>query len=449
MFVPRIPERFAFTPIDWRPLLLVACLSTSSAWAAPQSVPFAGWVESIPNPTLELGPAIRVGSPLVGHFTIDPDSLTGGIEVGLGTGYFASPAAGPDPDIALTIEGRTFASPLAGVVVANDRPVVSGLGLQDRWTLTQILDDGSLYVTLHLFDPTTTRLADESLFVETDLAGWSVGQVRISRYEAASGVVDVLRGALTRIGDPQQPRFVNVDVGAAQGVPASRYGAAGRAGLWNAIGLGETITLDDASGVRTPVRTTLATASANGSTSGTAGPALSLLGDHAFDCVDPDEWSLRIEGLDDGFHRVLLYAPANPNVATGQLRVNGVPMASRPGDAALALIEDVSWDQIIVGVTGGTLELSGVGSGASSCAGIAGVQVEGPVPEPSIGLGLLIGTIALPLGRSVRGRRQASSSPSSSPRSRQLRSRAKKACAPPPKLPPNQPGPSSGRPSLL
>jgi len=35
-----------------------------------------------------------------------------------------------------------------------------------------------------------------------------------------------------------------------------------------------------------------------------------------------------------------------------------------------------------VSVSGGTLDISGSSSGAGLCAGLAGVQVEGPLPKP-------------------------------------------------------------------
>jgi hypothetical protein len=109
-------------------------------------------------------------------------------------------------------------------------------------------------------------------------------------------------------------------------------------------------------------------------------PDVALLGDHIGDCNGVIEWSLAFTSLEDGSYRVLLYAPSNIIFDTGDMLVNGIAVPAILG--ASELQGGSSHTSVVVSVSGGTLDISGSNSGSGLCVGLAGVQIEGPLPKP-------------------------------------------------------------------
>lgn len=208
-----------------------------------------------------------------------------------------------------------------------------------------------------------------------------------------------------------EPLF-NIDVSTAYGVPSNSYGAAGGAGEWNRfLNLGGLL-LVDVNNLTTGASAILSSAMIDviGLPSTEDG---SLLLDSAQDCTDPDEWSLDFAGLADGVYRIIAYAPSSSNTQTGHISIDGqLAINSLPGDTSSVLIEGTSWDTTLAVVSGGTLSIDGLGNGAVSCAGIAGIQLELAtttpivVPAPSVpsldapAFGMLTLLLLAALGRS-------------------------------------------------
>ena len=95
-----------------------------------------------------------------------------------------------------------------------------------------------------------------------------------------------------------------------------------------------------------------------------------------------------MDGLSDGDYRVWIYAATaasgagGSTIETGTVEVNGVVVSSLPGDASGALIEGTSYARVDVSVSAGAIGILGTGTGATACAGVAGIQIEGPLPPP-------------------------------------------------------------------
>jgi hypothetical protein len=213
----------------------------------------------------------------------------------------------------------------------------------------------------------------------------------------ASGVL------LLSAAAPASAQNFNVDLGSVNGTPPSSYAGAGTAGSWNTLGLGVAGLLDTG-GAATGVSVDVSSDGDTG-TGGGIGDDITLIGDNILDC-GTDQWSLAFSGLQDGSYRVILYAPSNGNVYTGDMLVNGAPVAALPG-TNLALTEGVSYAVVVANVSGGALDLSGAGDGSFNCAGLAGVQIEGPAPPfvPALskgGLALLALLVAVGSGRVLR-----------------------------------------------
>jgi hypothetical protein len=193
-----------------------------------------------------------------------------------------------------------------------------------------------------------------------------------------SGVVDAYGGLAGLQIVPLVTAALNVDFGRYHGPPANSYGAAsGQTGTWNEVGAGVS-PLVDTSGALAGVSLALTTGSAAGNTGVTASDdAERLLFDHFFSSVGAT-WTVDVRGLESGSYRVYLYAPSHSAVSTGELTVNGTPVASLPGDIGANLIEGVSYASVLAELTDGTLALSGV---VDVYGGLAGLQVV-PLPEP-------------------------------------------------------------------
>lgn len=203
----------------------------------------------------------------------------------------------------------------------------------------------------------------------------------------------------------------NVDVGAIAGTPSGGYAAAGSAGAWNTIGLGTTALTTVGSGP-SPVTATLMTDSDLGFGPGSPPDAQALMGDYGVDCGS-DFWSLSFANLPNGVYRIFIYAPSAPGASTGDMVVlQAGTLADLPGDDGAALLPGVSYVRTTATVSDGSLDLSGQGSGAIACAGIAGLQLErqlapgqvAGVPALSLGSQLLLGLGLLGAGYAARRR---------------------------------------------
>lgn len=179
-----------------------------------------------------------------------------------------------------------------------------------------------------------------------------------------------------------EPRF-NIDVGTELGTPSSSYAGAGTAGSWNSIGLGVTA-LVDTDGEATSVTADLTTATDEGFVAAPASDLVALLNDYAFDCTDPDEWTLRVAGLPPGDYKVVIYGPPHAIVDTGSMLINGVAVPSLTGDTSASLIPEISYARVRATVVGDALNLSGTGTGSPICAGISGIQIEHDPATPKV-----------------------------------------------------------------
>lgn len=169
---------------------------------------------------------------------------------------------------------------------------------------------------------------------------------------------------------PSVRQSLNVDLGFAEGPPGTAYGAAaGFAGHWNEVGFGVSA-LDDASGKPSGVSVAVAAAGTSSNAPATDADGW-LLEDYIIEFSDP--FSLTFNGLAPGDYRVFVYAPSGPSVETGALTIEGIAVASLPGDPASSLVEGASWAS--VDVTVGSDGLLDVTSAGGPIVGLAGIQI--------------------------------------------------------------------------
>lgn len=187
----------------------------------------------------------------------------------------------------------------------------------------------------------------------------------------------------------------NIDIGNEYGPPANSFAAFGLAGPWNEIDIGTTA-LVNTLGILTS--TDIFVSGAFGSSSNTpTNDAQLLLNDH-FSTSDP-VWQIDIIGLVPGFYDVLLYAPTNGIVQTGELTVNGIELPNLPGDLAGELIAGTSVGFVTAFAVGGVIEI--LGSADPVFKGLAGIQLI-PTPEPSQPLALAMGVLAISIAARKR-----------------------------------------------
>jgi hypothetical protein len=164
---------------------------------------------------------------------------------------------------------------------------------------------------------------------------------------------------------------LNVDLGDVAGSPPNSYTAAGTAGVWNTLNI-EAAALLEIEGSAGTVAVTVSSDSLS------ACPAVppdgELLGDNVFDCNGVPEWSLGFTGLTNGDYSVVLYAPSHASIETGDMLVNGVAVGSLLGSSTLQA--GVSHSFVFTEVSGGTLDISGLGGSSGLCAGLAGLQIN-------------------------------------------------------------------------
>ena len=166
----------------------------------------------------------------------------------------------------------------------------------------------------------------------------------------------------------------NIDLGSSFFVPPASYSAAsGQAGTWNNLETGTTPNILDTDGTASGVSVTV-TADGNGSAGGCVGDHQPLMSDDVF--TTEGSWSMVFTGLLAAEYQVYIYAPNHDWVATGNMLVNGIVVASLPGTVDCSLQPTVSYVSVRGSVSSGTLTLSGdyLGTGFDY-AGVAGVQI--------------------------------------------------------------------------
>jgi hypothetical protein len=166
----------------------------------------------------------------------------------------------------------------------------------------------------------------------------------------------------------------NIDLGSPAFVPPASYSAAsGQAGTWNNLETGTTPNILDTGGTASGVSVTV-TADGNGSASGCVGDNQPLMSDNVF--TTQGGWSMVFTGLPAADYQVYIYAPNHDGVATGNMLVNGIAVASLSGTVDCSLQPTVSYVSVRASVSSGTLTLSGDYSGTGfDYAGVAGVQI--------------------------------------------------------------------------
>ena len=166
----------------------------------------------------------------------------------------------------------------------------------------------------------------------------------------------------------------NIDLGSPAFVPPASYSAAsGQAGTWNNLETGTTPNILDTGGTASGVSVTV-TADGNGSAGGCVGDNQPLMSDNVF--TTQGGWSMVFTGLPAADYQVYIYAPNHDGVATGNMLVNGIAVASLPGTLDCSLQPTVSHVAVRASVSSGTLTLTGdyLGTGFDY-AGVAGVQI--------------------------------------------------------------------------
>jgi hypothetical protein len=377
-------------------LALVLCLAVSifasEGRADPVEVQFSGQIDYVDDANGYLPGGFAVGSSFSGIYIVDSVPLGPGLP-GPIPGSVNYPLD-PSSSITAIVGGSTVSSSGAVVQITNG----DGSPIEDVWTFAGLGNISGfncawncVIVTVAFSDPTLTRLSGTSYFVNTSFEGWSVGNFVI--LDEGGGIVLAV-GSITSLQiAPETDRVFNLDIGSANGTPSSSYGAAGPTGTWNTINGFANTPLLDGDGYPSGISATLTTLFTDGVPS-PATDTFALLGDHALDCVgEVLGWEILVDGLSDGDYRVWIYAPTaasgagGSTIETGTVEVNGVAVSSLPGDASGALIEGTSYARVDVVVSGGSIGILGTGTGATDCAGVAGIQIEGPLPPAVPALG--------------------------------------------------------------
>jgi len=169
-----------------------------------------------------------------------------------------------------------------------------------------------------------------------------------------------------------QGQALNIDLGGVLGTPSDAYrGASGQTGRWNTItGTSYTYDLLDTSGVATPVDITISDGNLGGwvDVCAEADARVFVNDNHWADAY----WKMVVLGLTNGDYELFLYSPSDPGVVTGDMSVNGTPVASISGDDC-GLVEGVGWTRVVVEVQGGSFWMVGNGVGTI---GLAGMQLR-------------------------------------------------------------------------
>jgi hypothetical protein len=173
-----------------------------------------------------------------------------------------------------------------------------------------------------------------------------------------------------------QAQNFNIDVGSLHGTPSDAYGAAsGQTGPWNTVGTAINPFLTDTSNSPTSVMigVTADTDEGSGPSCATA-DGIASLSDNIY--TQHGTWAVNLWGLANDTYVVFLYAPSNEYVATGDMLVNGTPVASVAGTTDCDVTEGVGMARVTVDVLDGTLAMTGDSTGTGfDYAGIAAIQI--------------------------------------------------------------------------
>jgi hypothetical protein len=169
---------------------------------------------------------------------------------------------------------------------------------------------------------------------------------------------------------------LNIDLGAALGTPSDAYGAvSGQTGRWNTVGLGVTSGLVDTTAAPTAVNITVSADADTGQQSGCpTADADACVADAIY--TANGTWTVNLAGLANGTYEVFLYAPRHSLMATGNILVSGIAIASIAGTSDCDLTEGAGSVWVRVTVLDGTLSLTGNSAGSgSNYAGLAALQL--------------------------------------------------------------------------
>lgn len=210
-----------------------------------------------------------------------------------------------------------------------------------------------------------------------------------------AGVVTVIGGLL--VSQPLSAQNLNIDLGvstAIPGPPSSSFGgAASQPGAWSRLGNGTTASLPGLTGAPTAVSATVTSDDPTGAMATCTGDIGSLLNDFVYSSTS---WSVVLNGLANGSYTVYLYEPENEAVVTGDMTVNGTPVAGLTAHTC-ALNAGLMYTTATASVTSGTLTI--IGSGTTPWVGLAGIQlVTGqaqaqPIPAASPGALIFLATV--------------------------------------------------------
>lgn len=214
----------------------------------------------------------------------------------------------------------------------------------------------------------------------------------------------IAMGTLLVAASDVEAQNLNIDLGTAIAAPMdTQGGAAGQPGVWNDLGVG-TSPLVDLGGMPTAATVDVVATNANGN----APPILGddeLIGDDFILGTNGAGWSLDFADLVDGSYEVYVMRGDSPSVPTGAMEVGGVPVAQLDfanGTSPYSFVLDESYSVVEVEVTGGSLLITGEGTGFT---GLAAVQLVA-APEPSAVLSTVAGAVMLlAMRRSRRSRR--------------------------------------------
>jgi hypothetical protein len=167
------------------------------------------------------------------------------------------------------------------------------------------------------------------------------------------------------------------------GSVSSTYGAAAnQAGVWNEITSDGPTALVDLSGAASGASYQSGVGLSYNCTiaPGTSTDEICLLGDGMM--AMNGTWRFSITGLSNADYTIYYYEPAHSSVSTGAFTVNGIA-ATPLSSTSTTLTQNVNWASMQVTVTDGTLSFVGSSVQDTTFYGLAGLQIVGPVPEPS------------------------------------------------------------------
>jgi len=214
-------------------------------------------------------------------------------------------------------------------------------------------------------------------------------------------VMVMVLGTATFAAPALHAQSLNIDLGTVEVAPSSSFGAAaGQAGTWSKLGLGTTNALPDLTGAATSVAATVTADTSTGYDNSCTGDLGHLVNDNIY--AEGGTWTVTLTGLAPGEYTVYLYEPTNPAVVTGNMTVNGTPLAGIT-DHACALTAGQTYTTATATVTG-TLTITGDSAGTpDGFAGLAGLQLVltqaiEPIPAASPAALLLLAVLVASAG---------------------------------------------------